>query len=836
MRPERWHEIKQLCHSAADLPKAERETFLEQVCKGDSDLRREVESLLVQEEEAEHFMECSAMEVAASLMAQSEQQTMVGREVGHYRILSLLGCGGMGVVYKAEDCKLGRWVALKFLPKELSKDRQALERFRREARAASALDHANICTVYEIGEFEGQPFIAMQCLEGHTLKQRIAGQPWDTKTVLDVAIQIADALEAAHAKGIIHRDIKPANIFVTESGQVKVLDFGLAKITRSRDKGGLGATAESAASDEHLTALGSTPGTVAYMSPEQVLGKELDARTDLFSFGVVLYELATGVQPFKANSSGAIFDAILHQIPVAPLSLNRKVPTELEWIIRKALEKDRDLRYRQASEMRGDLQRLKRHEESSSPESSKRSSIPGWTLARKHIWQGLGGGLLIVILAFAIGRGLRSPESRNQVEGVPAKETTLVYPSGQISLQKTMVPLPDKPSIAVLPFVNLSGDKAQEYFSDGLTDAIINAVSKLPNVFVIARNSAFTYKGKNVKVQQVAEEMGVQYVLEGSVLRTGDRVRVTAQLVDALSGRQLMSERYDRDMKDILALQDELTMKVLTAMRAVFSEGEMARVMDKGTKNLEAYLKVMQANQLRYVYNAQNLAMARKLAEEAIALDPKYAMAYSVLGAAYVSEVNLGQYKDPTDVLEKARKYGEKAIVLDDSLSYAHSAFSWTLTMSREHDRAVSEAQRGVELEPGSAQANHTLGSALYFAGQYEQSIPFLKKALRLSPVPFAMTLSQLGAAYRNLGQYQEAIAVLKEMTRREPDAMFGHILLASTYMLASRETEAHAEAAEVLRINPNFSLERFAKGSPWRNQTDLMKYMIEPLRKAGLK
>jgi adenylate cyclase len=262
----------------------------------------------------------------------------------------------------------------------------------------------------------------------------------------------------------------------------------------------------------------------------------------------------------------------------------------------------------------------------------------------------------------------------------------------------------------------------------------------------------------------------------------------------------------------------------------------MARVMAKGTKNLDAYLKVMQASQLRYVYNAQSLAMAKKLAEEAIALDPKYAMAYSVIGGALASEVMLGQYKDPREALEKARKYGEKAVALDDSLSYAHSALSWTLTMSGDYDRAVSEAQRAVDLEPGSAQANHSLGAALNFAGQYEQAISVLKKALRLSPVPFPLTLTQLGASYRNLGRYQEAIAVLKEATQREPDSLNGRLTLASTYMLAGREAEARAEAAEVLRINPNFSFEQYAKALPFKNRTDLMERVIEPLRKAGLK
>jgi adenylate cyclase len=415
-------------------------------------------------------------------------------------------------------------------------------------------------------------------------------------------------------------------------------------------------------------------------------------------------------------------------------------------------------------------------------------------------------------------------------------KTTATSQATVASKQKMPLPLPDKLSIAVLPFVNVSGDKEQEYFSDGLTDEIINAVSKLRNVFVIARNSSFAYKGKNVNVKQVAEELGVQYVLEGSVRKTGDKVRVTAQLVDALSGRELMSERYERSVRDMFAIQDELTMKVLATMGVVLEKGETAWLTAKGTKNLEAYLKVVQASQVRYGYNEQSFATAKKLAEEAIALDPKYAMAYAVVGMTLANEVNIGQYKDPREVLERARKYGEKAVALDDSLAYAHVALGLALVMSRDYDRAISEAQRAVDLEPGSAVANLHLGVCLSLSGQYQQSLPALKKSLRLSPVPIPTSLSQLGFTYRMLGQYQDSIAVLKELTQREPDSLSGRLHLAASYMLAGKESEARAEVAEVLRINPNFSLEQYANSNPMKNRIDLTEHFIEPLRKAGLK
>jgi adenylate cyclase len=396
--------------------------------------------------------------------------------------------------------------------------------------------------------------------------------------------------------------------------------------------------------------------------------------------------------------------------------------------------------------------------------------------------------------------------------------------------------LPDKPSIAVLPFVNVSGDKEQEYFSDGLTDEVINALSKLRNVFVVARNSTFTYKGKNVTVQQVGEEMGVRYVLQGTVRKSGDKVRATAQLADASTGRQIMSERYDRDIKDIFGAQDEITIHVLAAMRVAITEGETARITAKGTKNLDAYLKVMQASELRTIHNPQNHAMGAKLAEEAIVLDPKYAMAYSVLASALTSAAYQGDNKDAKEMLEKARRMGEKAVAIDSSLGFAHSELAWNLVMHREYDKAITEAQRGVDLEPGSANANHMLGVCLSFGGEAERSIPVLKRAMRLSPIPILNTLGQLSNSYRQLGQYEEAIAVAKEATQREPDYQSAHLALAAAYMLIGKESEARAEVAEVLRINPNFSLERYAKSYPAKDPAYVRDRVIEPLRKAGLK
>ncbi|MGD0235937.1 MAG: adenylate/guanylate cyclase domain-containing protein [Syntrophorhabdales bacterium] len=445
--------------------------------------------------------------------------------------------------------------------------------------------------------------------------------------------------------------------------------------------------------------------------------------------------------------------------------------------------------------------------------------------AQPRPWQRLalpfGVVLILVIAIFAVWRFYVRP--------APSKTEIA-------SKEKMALPLPDKPSIAVLPFTNMSDDPKQDYLADGLAEEIINALSKLSSVFVIARNSTFTYKGKPVKVQQVAEELGVRYVLEGSVRKMGDRVRITAQLVDALTGNHLMSEQYERDLKDVFALQDDVTMKVLTSLRVQLTEGENARAFARGTRNLEAYLKVLQAYEQRVIYNKESQARARQLAEEAVALDPGYGLAYSALAFALSVEVQLGVYDNPQEVLERAYRLAERAVALDDSSAYSHMALGLlSILYKKDWDKAIAEAQRAIALEPGSAYGYGQLAMSLTWAGHYEDAIPYYKKAFRLSPHPLPVWSMNLAYNYTAMGQYEEAIRILKRITGRQPDQVFAHLGLAAAYALSGREDDARKEAAEVLRIDPTYSMERAQGRLLYKDKAEVGR-LKETLRKVGLK
>ncbi|HEV2826030.1 MAG TPA: protein kinase [Pyrinomonadaceae bacterium] len=809
LSPDKWQEAKEIFYAALRRPPEERDQFLNESCKDDDDLRSEVKSLLASHDQANRFMEQPAVgEVAEIVVKAGGKKFTKGQTVAHYRIISVLGAGGQGTVYKALDAKLGRTVALKLLPPEMIVDETSRKRFQREAQLASSLDHPNICTVHDLTEVGGNHFIVMQFVGGRNVRQVVNGHPLELKSALKIAIQVCDALATAHAQGIIHRDVKAQNIIVTEGGQAKILDFGLAKLTKERTSG---------REQTELTALGSPYGTPTYAAPEQSRGERVDHRADIFSAGVLLYEMLAGTWPFHGKTAVDVRHAVLYNQP-KPIAEQRgeAIPEKLQQIADRALAKEPKERYQQMAEMRDELIALLRAlpegagSETASFLDNFKSIAPRRIRAsskRARVFTAVAAALLLVLASSLIYRFRHA-----KAEEASIKQTKIE-------------------SIAVMPFVNQSGNADTEYLSDGITETLISSLSQLPKLSVRARSSVFRYKGTNTDLQQIAKELNVQAILNGRIVERGNNLSLYSELVDVAADKVIWSQTYNRPMSSLVSLQIELAHDVSNNLQTKLSGTDEQKLAKNYTANAEAYQLYLKGMYEWKKHTREDLQKGIEYFNQAIELDPNYALAYCGLSAA--DGVLGNNYLPPNEAFPKAKAYAAKALALDETLPEAHGSmgavrlyYDWDwaeaekelkraqildpnsadvhhlyadlLEIMGRFDEAKAEEKRALELDPLAPIFNMAFGATLYFAGQYDEAIAQYVKTIDLEP-HFVVTYFYLGQAYEQKKMYMQAIATYQKGITQAERNPFLIAALGHAYALSGKRDKAQ-QALDELR------------------------------------